>query len=210
MSPLPWSSRTSAAADAGEAGIGTDRPLRGSEGRGLASRLGPGISDTGRMEDVVVSPPRDLTPSERAILDFVINANLEHRDAVRTLLGDTKVGAVCGCGCGSPRLTTDESALDTVDVLPDVLPYEAVAKIGDSIVFARLHFGVDRRGASLEVDWYGPSDDQPTRLPRIDELEIARWKPRGSGRSLLNFGSEDESPDRLVARSDAEHPPTAS
>ena len=52
------------------------------------------------MEDILFDPPRAPTPEERAILEFVIEANPDHRDTVRALLGETKVTSLCGCGCG--------------------------------------------------------------------------------------------------------------
>jgi hypothetical protein len=47
------------------------------------------------MPEVVFEPPRDLTPEERTVLDFLVESNVEHRDKLRPLLKDSKVTSLC-------------------------------------------------------------------------------------------------------------------
>jgi hypothetical protein len=81
------------------------------------------------MPAVAFEPPRELTSAERTILDFLIEANIEHRDTLRRLLRDSKVTGLCSCGCESPKLTIDEQVASAVTALPNKLPEEAAAKV---------------------------------------------------------------------------------
>lgn len=131
------------------------------------------------------------------ILDFVVEANPEHQPLLRALLRDTKVTALCPCGCGSPNLTVDQAVSSRgIGVLPSPLPGEAAWKIDGLITTAMLF--IDSEGASLEINHAGGPHIRPGRWPRIDELEVARWEPvpGSSGHRLANFSSDDERPMR--------------
>lgn len=140
--------------------------------------------------DLVFDPPRELTPEERVILDFVIDANPEHRDALRAFFLEAKVTDVCRCGCGSPALMVDPSTTIDLQSVPEKLPGEAAAKVQGVALTVMLFVGNDPPGGYLELVWSLPNEDRPGRLPHADELEIAVWEPiSGSPRSyrLTNF-----------------------
>jgi len=149
------------------------------------------------MEEIVFDPPRDLTDEERSILDFVIEANPDHQDTLRALFRDTKVTRVCSCGCGSPSLSIDRSAVERHALTWGIqLPGEVVAKIEGTIWTAMLFIAHEREDddgdASLEFNHWG-TEAGATRLPHPDELEVARFQPDGrGGRILKNFPPSDD------------------
>jgi hypothetical protein len=146
---------------------------------------------------VVFDPPRDLTPEERTILDFLIEANVEQRDTLAALLRDSQVTSLCGCGCESPTLTIDqEAALDAAPV-PLKLPEDAAARVEGKSITVMLFVNLERPAASMEYVWHtSEQKNRGPRLPRADELEIARWEPvpgrEGRSRYLANFADDEE------------------
>jgi hypothetical protein len=114
-------------------------------------------------------PPRDLTPEERGILDFIIEANPECREALRARFAGTRVISVCPCGCGGSDLTANESALEIDGELR-----QAVAQVDGVVFMATLFPAVEAAG--MDFDWFCDDDQRPGRLPRATELEIARWQ----------------------------------
>jgi hypothetical protein len=124
--------------------------------------------------------PRHLTPEERAILDFVIDANPDHCGALHTLFRTTKVTRLCRCRCGTPSLTTDRSTI-VRRTWPSPLPCVAEATV-DGVVFLAMLFVAglddDDGDAALEFVW-GPPFPLPElpRLPRADELTATDLYP---------------------------------
>jgi hypothetical protein len=145
------------------------------------------------VPSISFEPPRALTAAERSILGFVIEANADHREALRALLRGSKVTTVCSCGCGSLTLTVDQTATPGGVEVPrsGPLPGEAVWKIDGMIVSATLWIGTD--GASLDIESLEP----PTRWPRLDELQVAQYEtvvlgPGWTRETLTNFSSVHE------------------
>ena len=97
------------------------------------------------------------------MLDVVIDANPEHRDALRALFADTRVTSVCACGCGSPDLATDYAVVDpSLRTWRSPLPGQAAAKVDGVVVIAVL-FDAGEEGALLDLTWH-PTTTGPTVL----------------------------------------------
>jgi hypothetical protein len=110
------------------------------------------------MPSVVFDPPRDLTPEERDVLDFVIEANTRYSDKLRALFADSKVANECECGCGTITLTTSPGSVEA-RTWPSPLPIvvgstQTVTVEGrpDAQVFKALLFAELDRGG-LETLW---------------------------------------------------------
>jgi hypothetical protein len=127
---------------------------------------------------IIADPPRDLTLGERAILDVVIEANPDHRDALRSLFRDSKVETLCPCGCGGFGLTINGSPPQT---LQRRLAGEAAATVDGVYFDAMLSIAED--GAELDFNWYCKHDKRPGHLPRPDELKVASIRKPNFSRS---------------------------
>jgi hypothetical protein len=113
--------------------------------------------------------PRDLTPKERDILDFVIAANVEHRAALGALLREARATPNCSCGCGSITLTTDSSKVEE-RTWPTPLDAVAVADIEGGQVIAMLFADIDSAG----LEFVHGTRTRP-RLPGKHALRV-RWE----------------------------------
>jgi len=149
--------------------------------------------DNQRASVTTFDTPRDLTPEERMILDFIIEANPECREALRVRFAEAKVISVCACGCGGSDLTANETALEIEGELR-----QAVAQVDGVVFMATLFTAVEAAG--MDFDWFCDYEQRPGRLPRATELEIARWEslpvrkgsPAKGHSRLLNFLPPDE------------------
>ena len=121
--------------------------------------------------------PRELTPEERDILDFLINAN-EDSERLRRLFAHTQVTGDCRCGCGSLELTIDPTAADEhwpehvwheMGLRNAPLPNEAYATVGGrkNSLLVLLH--VARNDAQLELVWGG---SQPKGQPIATDRRV--------------------------------------
>jgi hypothetical protein len=128
--------------------------------------------------------PRELTPAERDILDFLIEANDDSK-GLAALLADTKVTKECRCGCGSLELTVDQSRADERwpdEVWGDIglrhapLPVSAVTK-SDPAFHAFLH--VARTDAQLEM-LRGMDKTNLPPPPARDTLRAKLFRPAGN------------------------------
>src|SRR5690349_4275395 len=101
--------------------------------------------------------PRDLTPRERELLDFIIQASDDsHR--LRRLFAHTKAIGGCPCGCETIKLTIDASAVpdDWVEDRWCVLG-QAYASVGGLRNSLEVLLIATRNDADLEFVWGDPA-----------------------------------------------------
>ena len=115
-----------------------------------------------------------LEPELRELLDWFVDRDAPWAATAREALRETQVVGVCGCGCGTLRLSVD----DAVDVssLPRPLPVEGLAPTAAGGV-VNVQLWVEPSRALLELVWT-PEPAQPPLPPRADELELAPWSRR--------------------------------
>ena len=112
------------------------------------------------MPSIAFDPPRDLTPEERDVLDFVIDANARYSDKLRALFADSKVTHECDCGCGTISLTTTKDAVEA-RTWPSPLPIDV------------------RSTESVTVEGRHPEDKEWFRAMLFANLTVAHLRRSG-------------------------------
>jgi hypothetical protein len=119
------------------------------------------VADVGSID-----APRELTPDERALLEFMIALAPSSQVELRIQASTARVSGVCKCGCGTYDLHVDPTTppatgLDT--------PAADVVGRGDDHPLEVLLFVGDGRLGCVEIVRYG--DVPPGKpLPRPEEL----------------------------------------
>jgi len=128
---------------------------------------------------------RALSDDERRLLDFLLSAEFEGRDALRRQAASARTaGTSCTCGCPSFYLNPDRSLASAP--VTERVPVEAHGRDPGGHLVGVLLFVDDGYLSELEV--FGYESPEFAGLPRPDDLEISQWgKPDEDGvRRLLS------------------------
>lgn len=110
--------------------------------------------------------PRDLTPLERSVLDFLLSEPFSGRDELRSQAAAVQVPGRCQCGCATIDLVVGEDSIPRAPVRSRV-PVEATTTAGPA-TDVLLHV-VEGRLRELEVYRH---DGEPAALPDPSILKL--------------------------------------
>lgn len=119
-----------------------------------------------------IFPPREISPKEREILDFLLAEAFDGREEIRFQLDKAKVSGKCACGCPSIVFSVDRDAVPAASVRSRV-PTEAVAVEKDGTKIAILLHVVEGYVSELEV--YRHDGGTIKVLPNRESLRRLRW-----------------------------------
>jgi hypothetical protein len=120
-----------------------------------------------------LSQPRELRPAERAVIEFLLNADFAGRNELKEQLDCVEVVWECDCGCGTVNLRVKGSVGRAFTKEP--IPVEANGHGLDVLLFVRGGFL-----RSLEILDHG--DARPLSFPTVDSLTLRtspapKWNP---------------------------------
>ena len=110
--------------------------------------------------------PRQLSPEELALAEFLLSVEFRGRDELRKQLNVAQVTGTCECGCGTILIRVND-AIEKAATTERVV-IEAYGKGVDVLMFVR-----DGTLSSIEIVDHG--DARPLRYPRPEELTL--WVP---------------------------------
>jgi hypothetical protein len=114
--------------------------------------------------------PRRITARERAVLDHMLEADFEGRDALRGQVEAVIAVRGCTCGCAAIDLEVDHSKAGPANVESRV-PVDGWARTEDGTAYGLILFVDDGYLSCLEI--YGTSTEPPSEFPAVDQLEPA-------------------------------------
>jgi hypothetical protein len=107
--------------------------------------------------------PRQLSPEESALAEFLLSVEFRGRDELRKQLKFAQVTGTCECGCGTILISVNHPTDKSVTTERVVV--EAYGKGVDVLTFVR-----DGILSSIEIVDHG--DARPLRYPKPEELTL--------------------------------------
>ncbi|MGQ0843953.1 MAG: hypothetical protein ACT4QF_07435 [Sporichthyaceae bacterium] len=115
--------------------------------------------------------PRELSPSERAIVQLVLAPDFDAAETLRAQVPAARVEAVCECGCPTIDLVVSDAPAAVAFSSP-VAPVRLIVTTDGRETGAIVLFVHDGRLSRLEYFWFG--EVQPVEWPDADRL-LFEW-----------------------------------
>jgi len=114
-------------------------------------------------------PPRDLTPTERAALDFMLAGDDPRLERLREQARTAKVVWECTCGCATINVEVDKTSSSPVDFpRRDPISADGVGPNTRPDLSSLVVFVDDGWLSSLELVWY---NEPIPEFPPADQFE---------------------------------------